>query len=337
MSIDSKQLSIVIQGPLFEGGQCVARKAVESARAAYPNAQIILSTSEAVDFSVEGLEIVEHASPLPFEDVNGQANNVNKLLASVNAGLARATREFCLKLRTDHVVCNDAIIGILQALESRLSSTSYFKRPVGVSNLFLRNPCKVPYLFHLTDTVQFGRTEDLRLFWRGDELSADFVFLERGPRLNPIGTFQGYTAFRLLPEQSLMLRFLAARGVSIDLKHISHSPYRLFRLWERVLVENFKVYNWSDLGVLPPARFFTAPYSPRSILTAKDYSRLERRRAGVYSVVRYTRLLSNKYVVCWLRRRWIVSTASLLVFSFLPRYAHRLRDMYRKVTGARRH
>src|SRR5690606_15050214 len=114
-----------------------------------------------------------------------------------------------------------------------------FGRRIGISNLFLRNPCRIPYLFHLSDTLQFGRTEDLRRLWSIGPLPADFLYLERGPRINPIGTFQGFTSFRLLPEQAIFLRFVQKSGLEVDLGHISHTTFALFRAWEDLLADNF--------------------------------------------------------------------------------------------------
>lgn len=336
-SLHSQHVSVVIQGPIFDGSSNVAEEAIRSVREYLPYAEIILSTQDdQVPVFFEGVIVVREKAMLPFLDVNGNYNNVNKLISSVVAGLRLATRKFSIKLRTDHVLTGDAIIDCIRSIECEKKEADFFTRRIGVSNLFLRNPCKVPYLFHLTDTVQFGRTEDLLKLWSIDPLADDFVYLKSGPRINPVGTFQGYTSFRLLPEQAIVLGFLQKNGLVFDLDHISHTSFYLFDAWERILLENFKVHNWESLGILPPGRFLTAPYSPKSVLTEKDMARLEIGCSGTSKMLRYSYLLINKYLLCWFRRRWLVSVLSLLLFSFFPKSAAAVRDTYRKFTGARR-
>ncbi|QWA29949.1 WavE lipopolysaccharide synthesis family protein [Pseudomonas sp. RC3H12] len=333
MSIACSRLSVVIQGPLTEGGQAIAERAVQSVRQYLPGAQIILSTTDdCAQLTLEGVQCVTERAARHFDDANGNTNNVNKLVATVNNGLTLAEREYTLKLRTDHVLCSDAVLALMgneqpaQLLEAKL----------GVSNLFLRNPARLCYLFHLSDTVQFGRTEDLRKLWNIGPLTADFLYLANGPRINPLGTFQGYTAFRLLPEQAIFLRFVQACGLKLDLEHISHTRFDLFCAWEDLLLDNFDVHDWQRLGIVPPARFLSAPYAPGSIMTTDELRVMRARRGKAHRVRRYLHVLLNKYAFCWLRRRWLVSVASLLLFSFSPNLALAARDAYRRLTGAQR-
>ncbi|QHF47829.1 hypothetical protein PspS35_29990 [Pseudomonas sp. S35] len=333
MSIDAGRLSVILQGPLRDGAVDIAARAIQSVRHYLPGAQIILSTTDdRTDVAYEGVQCVVDASPRHFDDVNGNLNNVNKLIGSVANGMALATREFSLKLRTDHVLCSDALLTLM----GEEQPANLLGARIGVSNLFLRNPIKLCYLFHLSDTLQFGRTDDLRRLWSIGPLPAEFVYLAGGPRINPIGTFQGYTSFRLLPEQAILLRFIQTCGVALDLEHISDTRFAAFCAWEDLLLDNFEVHDWQSLGVTPPARFLTDPYAPETILTADDLSTLRARRSGRHRVGRYLHLLLNKYALCWFRRRWLVSASSLLLFSFSPRIAVAARDRYRRLCGAGR-
>lgn len=314
-----------------------AKRAIDSVRQHLPDAQIVLSThDELPEFDLGEVIFVRAKPARQFSDVNGNWNNVNKLISSVASGLECVTREFCIKLRTDHFLTSDAVLGCIQELASKKEPAGLFLHRIGVSNLFLRNPCKVPYLFHLTDTLQFGRTDDLRSYWGGSHLGEDFVRCQNGPRTNPIGTFQGFTSFRLLPEQALFLSFAQRKGLSIDLKHISHTSFELFCIWERLLSENFEVYDWQRLGVQVPERFLSAPYAPDSLMTEHDLSTLRTQPSPRQQAMRYADLLINKYLLCWFRRRWLVSIASLLLFSLSSEMALYARGLYRRLSGAHR-
>ncbi|NBF00810.1 hypothetical protein GV819_00750 [Pseudomonas sp. Fl5BN2] len=311
----------------------IAARAIQSVRRYLPDAQIILSTTDdCTHVSFESVQCVTDTSASHFDDVNGNINNVNKLIATVANGLALVEREYSLKLRTDHVLHSDALL----ALMGDEQPANLLGARVSVSNLFLRNPTRLCYLFHLSDTLQFGRSDDLRKLWNLGPLAADFVYLAGGPRVNPLGTFQGYTAFRLLPEQAILLRFIHTCGMSLDLEHISHSRFDLFCAWEDLLLDNFEVHDWQSLGVTPPTRFLSAPYAPKSIITARDMRTLRMHRSKPHRARRYLHLLLNKYALCWFRRRWLVSVSSLLLFSFSPNVATAARDTYRRLTGAQR-
>ncbi|WP_152226248.1 WavE lipopolysaccharide synthesis family protein [Pseudomonas sp. SCB32] len=333
----SRDISVVIQGPTFNGQVNIAQEAIGSVLKYLPEAEVILSThDDEPRIDCDEVIVVRAKSSRHFTDVNGNRNNVNKLISSVMCGLERVSREYCIKLRTDHLLTSDAIVERIRTLASNDTPAALFTRRIAVSNLFLRNPCKIPYLFHLTDTLQFGRTEDLRKLWDIGPLPDDFIFLPGGPRTNPIGTFQGYTSFRLLPEQAIFLRFAQRNGLNVDLEHISHTSYRLFNAWEDLLVENFELYDWQNLGVAPPKRFLSAPYAPTSLMTELDLQTLRTERTSSERALRYADVLINKYLLCWFHRHWLVSVGSLVLFSLSSRFAMTIRDLYRRVSGAGR-
>lgn len=335
--LSTRDIAVIVQGPLMDGEVNIAARALRSVLEHLPGAQVILSTHDDIEgLHFEGVLVVQAQPARQFTDVNGNQNNVNKLISSMVGGLAQVDREFCIKLRTDHVLGSAAIVDCLDSVEREAAEARLFSSRVSVSNLFLRNPCKVPYLFHLTDTVQFGRTTDLRTLWNIQPISDSALFLKDGPRINPLGTFQGYTSFRLLPEQAIFLQFAQKQGLQLDLEHISHTSFELFNAWEELLAENFEVFDWHDLGILPPKRFLTAPYSPGSLMTREDLQTLRFSRSPLARASRYGDLLINKYLLCWFSRRWLVSVASLLLFSFSSELAVGARDYYRRMTGARR-
>ncbi|WP_454866428.1 WavE lipopolysaccharide synthesis family protein [Pseudomonas umsongensis] len=339
MTVDlcSQDVSVVIQGAIFENGVNIAEQVVGSVRKWLPDAQIILCTHDDLpQLSFVDVTLVKAVPANSFVDINGNCNNVNKLIASMTSGLELATREYCIKLRTDHVLVDGSMLCCIAAMASNAEKAQLFHRKIGVSNLFLRNPLKMPYLFHLTDTLQYGRTEDLRKLWSIGQLPENFLYLQNGPRINPIGTFQGFTSFRLLPEQAIFLRFAQKNGLALDLEHISHTSFKLFNAWEELLLNNFEVHDWQSLGVVPPARFLSRPYASESVIAGFDVGKMRAHRLPRHRALRYARLLLNKYLLCWFNCRWLVSVASLLLFSFSPKIAIASRNRYRRFTGAGR-
>lgn len=333
MAISSHQLSVVIQGPLHNPEVGAAERAVRSVRKYFPHAQIILSTTD-VDSSIsfEKVQLVNSNNVDHFNDINGGINNVNKLIITTRNGLAIAKRKYCLKMRTDHIVLSNNLLALLGDDQS----SKFFSARIGISNLFLRNPIKIPYLFHLSDTIQFGRTEDLRHLWNIDPLPADFVYLKDGPRFNPFGIFHGYTSFRLLPEQAIFLCFARKNGVNIDLPHISYTTFQLFNKWECILLENFEVYNWDQIGIEPPSRFLTHPYMPSSIFNQDDIYLLRSHSSIFRKYIRYLRLIINKYIFCFFNIRWVFSTFAILLFYFSPKLAIKIRHFYLSLVKAHR-
>ena len=337
--ISSAEVAVVIQGPLYDGIENIVQRSIDSIQQYLPGAEIIISTTDKKsDLIMQGVKLIYSPPPPVFKDINGGINNVNRLILSVQAGLSAVTRRYAIKLRTDHHFESANILNFLENIEQDTGKASLFSAPVGLTNLFLRNSVKIPYLFHLSDTIQFGRTEDLQRIWAIDLVTKDEIVLKDGPRVNPFGTFQGYTSFRLLPEQSICLRFLTANGFSLDLKHSSHTSYFLLWNWEKILCRNFKVYDWFALGIKPPERFLTAAYSPSSVMSHTDFNRLKLKADSAgnrYWYQRYVRLLVNKYLLCWFNHRWLISSASLLLFTCSPRIAIKVRFIFRKVTHAR--
>jgi len=336
--ISSAEVAVVIQGPLYAGMENIVQGSIESVQQHLPDAEIIVSTTDNLsNLVIEGAKLIYSPPPAVFEDINGNFNNVNKLIISMQSGLLEVTRKYVIKIRTDHQFENDIVLTLLHEMEQDAGIPSLFSSPIGLTNLFLRNSVKIPYLFHLSDTVQFGRTEDLKQIWAIGLVTKEEVILRDGPRMMPFGTFQGYTEFRLVPEQSICLKFLATKGHHLELKHSSHTSLELLLVWDKILTSNFRVYDWSSLGIKPPDRFLTAAYSPNSVMSHADFNRLSAKADSVgqqYWHQRYARLLINKYLLCWFNRRWLVSSASLLLFTCAPNFARKVRSMFRKATRA---
>jgi len=102
MTIDFSQISVVVQGPVSS----LTRRCLLSIRKYLPKAEVILSTWE--NSNVEGLsfdKVVFSKDPggVLLGEYKGKKyyDNMNRQIVSTKEGLAQATRQFCIKFRTD--------------------------------------------------------------------------------------------------------------------------------------------------------------------------------------------------------------------------------------------
>jgi hypothetical protein len=333
-TIDSSQISVVIQGPLYR--QLSPSRGIEacigSIRAHLPQAEIVVSTWQ--DENCEGIAaelIVTPPDPGVLFDFNGNRHNTNRQAVSTLAGINAATRPYILKLRSDHILSgsNMAIIGSYD--NSVPQSSRLLKTPITVTTLFIRNPLKVPLLFHLSDLVQFGTREDMRSFWDQELKHQDDVFA-KVPYKNPIGNFVGYSAMRMTPEQCLMLGFMRKKGYSISLQHPGEISPELVKLSEKLLSENFTVLDWERCDIDFPERFRKTGYSLKTLYRAHELTEAAALNEEG-SKRRYQRIWLNKYVLNYGRVAWWIALATIVLTFVSPDLAKKARQIMRKVRG----
>jgi hypothetical protein len=294
------ELSIVIQGPLFPGQVEGAERCVESVLAVAPDAEVILSTWETEDVRPFHGRVILVQSPDPGAfATRGRPYNLNRLLRSTQAGLNRASRPWCLKLRTDLALTDRRI---LRAAPAR--PRSRFARPLAMTNIFVRDPEKFTLLFHFSDIAQFGLTADLRVLWDGPLFSAAEVVDLSGTHAV---TWDG---IRLFPEQALTLRWLRSQGVDVNLRHPAAVTPRSLSLWADVLARDVQLVDWAASGIRFPERFASDPSVPNTLLSEDKAANLGVRR------FRYSRVLGNSFltrtllsgrlahILAWMRARF---------------------------------
>lgn len=332
--VDSREISVVIQGPLYRSlaptrgiDACVA-----SVRKHLPHAEIIVSTWADEDLSdIDADHIVTSADPGVLLDFNGNRHNTNRQLASTLTGIRAASRSHILKLRSDHILTGSNI-AVMGAYDSRIPLRArLLRQPITVTTLFIRNPAKVPLLFHLSDLVQFGTREDMLSFWDQQIWHQEEVFA-RYPCKNPIGNFVGYSAMRMTPEQCLMLGFMRKKGYDISLQTPGDISPELVELSERLLSENFTVLDWASSQVDFPERFRKTGYSLKTIYKASDLAAVGR-LSPVARQARYRKIWLNKYVFNFGRLAWWIAMASILLTSVSPNIAKSARATMRKLRG----
>lgn len=332
--VPSEQISVVIQGPLYRT-LAPARgidAVIASVRKFLPHAEIIVSTW--ADENLGGIDadaVVTAADPGVLVDFNGNRHNTNRQIVSTVTGIQASSRKHVLKLRSDHILTGSQI-AVLGGYDSRVTAADrLLRQPVTVTTLFIRNPAKVPFLFHLSDLVQFGAREDMLGFWDQSLMLQHEVFANE-PYKNPIGNFVGYSAMRMTPEQCLMLGFMRKKGYDISLETPGEISPELLRLSDKLLADNFRVLDWDTCEVDFPERFRKTGYSLKTVYKAAELIEAgklspEERRS------RYRRIWLNKYVFNYGRLAWWIALASIMLTAVSPRIAKSARATMRRLRG----
>ncbi len=265
---NGKNVSVIIQGPIH--GQPrdpleaqLTRRVTASVRQFLPAAELILSTWKGANAS--GLDydtIIYNDDPgavsLNDTSLKHISNNLNRQLVSTGAGLARATREYAIKLRTDCPLLRSIDFRIMEE-GARDPAWTILEQPVIALNIVTRHPLRLPVLFHLSDIFHAGLLSDLRTIWHVplvDEpgFTRALASMER-PAINAFPSHETY--MRCGPEQYLMERLTQRKTLGLRLQHTSDGTVKKLFLWLRVLANNFRVLTPQEAGVELPARLMS--------------------------------------------------------------------------------
>lgn len=263
--IPDRDVSIIVQGPLFRDRDEGIHRCLTSLRTILPDSEIIISSWLGEDAgSLDADHVVLSTDPGCFWESPTRPYNLNRLLVSTAAGLRRASRKYSLKIRSDMALTNRRFLCIGAHCQQ-----SHFSRPVTIPNLYVRDPERFPLLFHVADTAQFGLTSDLLAYWQGDPFPRSDVLSEDNGR----AWFSSTT--RLFPEQALTTRWLRRAGADPDIRYASDISQRLLREWSAVLTQNFCVCDWKSSGLVFPARLVSDPTTINTLLSSDRFARLD--------------------------------------------------------------
>lgn len=331
--IQSNEISVVIQGPLYRNSKLSIglAESVSSIRLWLPYSEIIVSTwdGESVDGIDDIDKVIFSQPPAPLLDINGNANYVGHQILSTKKGIVASTRKYVLKIRADHMLEGQSFL--IEPLETKATEFTFLKRKIVVSSFFLRNPLKVPYLFHISDLVHFGLREDMLSFWNTE--IPNYENLKQDTNQGHFDLFSNYsggTIFREVPEQTLIIDWLKRNGINIRIPYPCATSYKWFRIWELILAENFYVVDARKSQILYPNRFYSAFLGEKTVVGEKEYSELLN-NPGSYG--RYILVLLNKYILALVNIRYWMSTANVIVSRFSPKTAKLIRSTLRRLLG----
>ncbi|BBC81299.1 WavE lipopolysaccharide synthesis [Acetobacter orientalis] len=173
--MDSKDISVVIQGPIYIGrnnGSIETEYVCRSIRELLPYSEIILSTYEgsiAPDADVDKVVFSADPGAIPFEEGSDKPNNLNRMLVTSQAGIREVSRKFTLKIRSDMAVQHGKFIDHWERLAIAPHQFGIFEKQViayPIYSLRFEGKKKImPKPFHVSDWCFFGLSEDVRFLF----------------------------------------------------------------------------------------------------------------------------------------------------------------------------
>jgi hypothetical protein len=167
--IDFKDISVVVQGAVDFS---MIDQVLLSVRTVLPEAEIILSTWEGVDYTA--INVQHYDKLILSQDPGGFSprlkknpnylNNVDRQIRSSYNGMAQATKPYCLKMRTDMVLTHSQFLQYFEKYNQyqtdyKLVKSRMLNNASGATDPFWNHP------LHPADFFVFGYTEDVKTFF----------------------------------------------------------------------------------------------------------------------------------------------------------------------------
>jgi WavE lipopolysaccharide synthesis len=249
-------ISVVLQGNFRANTLEVLRGIRETA----PGAHIVFSTFENA-VSVEQRQLLHNlvdewvwsedpgAMPATVWSTTAPCNNINRMLQTTTAGLARVRTPYALKLRSDAQVDVRAIA----ELWWQQSRGDADQRRVLFPSLYTRHPHGINgYLFHVSDWLGFGTTERLREYWRapvfGDEEARWFE--THAHRRFSTATARRFRA-RLTQEQWIACDYARRQGYQVP-QFVNDRSRTLLASYRKFLARECVIVDSAQIGLLVP-------------------------------------------------------------------------------------
>ncbi|MDR3237422.1 MAG: WavE lipopolysaccharide synthesis family protein [Spirochaetia bacterium] len=174
--ITPHDISLVVQGALDRKD---TPKCLRSIRESLPGAEIILSTWEGSDVSSLDYDVlVLNKDPgSAFQDIRRKARaNINRQLVSTQNGIAKASRKYIMKLRSDLILSGAGFLWYFDKFPFRDSSLHFLAERIMVPTVFSRLASSQRGLyefstpFHVSDWWFFGLADDIRSYFEQTQL-----------------------------------------------------------------------------------------------------------------------------------------------------------------------
>lgn len=258
--INSKDISVIVQGAINKEE---TPKCLQSIRKYLPEAEVILSTWEGSDVSNLDYDIlVENKDPgtVLIDSYKSKKiyNNLNRQLLSTQNGLAKATKKYALKLRSDLILTTDKFLKYFDEYQSRSNEYLLFERKVLIPALFTRHKLKLcgshkryEMPFHISDWWLFGLKTDLEKYFKETSLVEEPYFTkyfeqeEHKHKDNPYLKAK----HKFAPEQYFALSAFSRRFKDIKMADASDTSFELMQKFKKCLVNNFIVLEFKQSGI----------------------------------------------------------------------------------------
>lgn len=266
---DPAQISVIVQGAI---DQKLTPPCLQSIREYLPGAEIILSTW--AGSVIDGLDydiLVLSADPggKKHDFVHDGFNNTNRQLVSIQGGLAKATRPYSLKLRTDALLKGNGFLGYWGTFPARDAAYAIFEQKILTGTVYSRESAcsggtKMPTPFHPSDIWFMGLTSDLQTYFMDTPLMPDqelahwpYKYPHRLPYITP--------SWRYAPEQYYLVSCLKRRpGIELAFDDWSEWNPDSIALSLRILYNNFVFIGLHQSGIYNRKHAWTHNYDDKT-------------------------------------------------------------------------
>jgi len=249
MGIDSKDISVVVQGPVNNE----TKDCLQSIRKYLPGATIILSTWEGTD--TDGLdadEVVLNAGPgcFSFVIIDGVniMDNTNRQIVTTKNGLKKVKTKYAIKLRSDNMLIHANFLKEFEKEYKYDSEYKFVEKRILVCGIGSGDPriTKLPY--HISDWFYFGFTKDLLSMWdielKEKEIHMDYFV--RNPVKKPVYWCRKWTS-RFAPEQYIFSSFLK-KHIKFRFEHGMDLHSEDLPFMEKIYVNNLIWFSPDEIG-----------------------------------------------------------------------------------------
>lgn len=315
-------LSIVVQGPLFQGNLVETANHCRHWRELFPGAQIILAVS-VTDVIVGNVEsgaytamhltgrhehdghlqaalrtitaccdlvaVAEGALPLPpIKSDSPKLNNTNMLIASAKAGLALASGAHVLRIRSDMIFLDRGFLDQWEAGQAMpRQDAAVFGSRVLISWLYTLNPFTVERMaLHYSDWFHFGLLEDVRQIWDVPPITLrDAVYYRTHPHAAGTNAAERLFNIRRAVEQHILYHCFKRHFPGLVLEY--HTDRTSVTLALDILVDNFVLCDLVAARCVfeKYAGEFVNPDKRVHCLTPEDWYRMAQRRGTGYAAL----------------------------------------------------
>lgn len=267
LPLDSRDISVVIQGPVFSqtsplAPQGITHQVLKALRKHLPQATLILSTWK--DQLLAGLDAdvilqLDDPGTTNFYRKGAKAdnlyNNGNRLIYSTQQALAQVKTPYVLKIRSDLLLFHPLFSSFWQQFHHVDAPWQVLKqRIIGFpiySLKFERHASKhtskhQPRPFHVSDWAYFGLTEDVQQLFNCPLMPEPETSRWFETRPKPANDLWPDRLWRYSPEQYIVSN-LAERTLGIQLQHGSQADAEILQASERFIANNFMIldqYQW---------------------------------------------------------------------------------------------
>lgn len=275
--IDSADISVIIQGPVFEQKHKLAPHGItfevlKALRQHLPKATLILSTwkNQPVDnLDADIILKLDDPGTTNFYAEGAKAenlfNNGNRLIYSTQQGLAHVNTKYTLKIRSDLLMFHPLFSSYFNHFDQADANWKVLKqRIIGfpiyslkfekgfkkVKHLLFSTSQEVlqPRPFHVSDWAYFGLTEDMKQLFNCSLMPEPTTSRWFENRPKPDNDIWPERLWRYSPEQYITSN-LAKRTLSIELQHTSQDDKTILDASNRFIANNFMILDQAQWGL----------------------------------------------------------------------------------------